>query len=548
MAKSRRSKQKAKEQAQKKSSKQYVKSLVKTGIKALKGGEFEKAEIKLKKALELDDQNFDAYLHLAMMALLLNKHESAVFSAIAATEIKPDSAKALYVLGNAYNKIKAYDLAVKEFIKSLNIEPKKETFNDMGAAFQKLNETDKAITAFNYALKEDPDFFDARVNRAVCFISQGKNKEAESELKKCIEMDSSYIPAIRALVYLRTFSPDEVDELVDFIADSITGTYQTKPNLARAYYTMAKLYDDKGEYETAMENYIRGGAIMTEFNEEENGFNLESFMDSVNRSKAAFPEPSKPENNTDETPLFIIGMPRTGTTLIDQVLLSHSLVHSEGELNNWPEFISNLKKDIQTQGNDPGTFPEMMQFLNEESLKDFAENYIDLLHERFPGMKYVIDKTPNNYLYVGLIKMMFPKAKFIHSLRHPIATVVSNLKMIFAEDDTWQYTYDLDNLATYYKEIYLPLMDYWKELYPGDIIDIHYEDMVLDFDNQVQRLMEFLDLEYEPALQEFYKTDRAVWTASHSQVRKPLYKGSIDQWKRYDKFLDKPKEILGIID
>ena len=233
--------------------------------------------------------------------------------------------------------------------------------------------------------------------------------------------------------------------------------------------------------------------------------------------------------------MFIMGMPRSGTSLTEQILASHSEVAGAGELS-YAYDMAHRVRDITRQA-----YPGNVELLRAQQLREQGEYYLSRHQPENMASRYVVDKTPLNFQYIGLLGLALPNAKFIHCHRDPVQNFFSIHKMPF--DKKQAYAHSLESLGLYYNR-YWKLMQHWKAMFPGRILDVSYEDTVADIETQGRRILDFLDLPFEAGVLDFYKTKRLVKTPSASQVRQPIYAGAIDHWKNYEEYLAPLKNSL----
>jgi len=247
-------------------------------------------------------------------------------------------------------------------------------------------------------------------------------------------------------------------------------------------------------------------------------------------------------------PIFIVGLPRSGSTLLEQILASHSQVEGTQELPNIQQIVGNLR-GREPDPNDP-RYPRILNELPLAEFRALGQQYIEttrVYRGGKPGaapavVPYFIDKMPNNFRHLGLIRLMLPRARIIDARREPIACCFSNLKQLFAKGQ--EFTYSVDDIARYYRT-YLALMRHWDEVLPGWILRVHHEDVVDDLAGSVRRILDFCELEFEPQCIEFHKTVRSVRTASSEQVRQPIFRDGLDQWRNFEPWLAPLKGALG---
>jgi hypothetical protein len=311
---------------------------------------------------------------------------------------------------------------------------------------------------------------------------------------------------------------------------------------------LAKALEDRGDFAESFRCYERGNALKRA----ESNYRPEL----IERNTRQQIEICTPElfirlagaGAPDPDPIFIVGLPRSGSTLLEQILASHSQVEGTQELPNVQQIVNNLR------GRDPDPsnprYPRILTEMTADELRALGEKYLGATrvyrkgkpHPAPSGCPYFIDKMPNNFRHLGLIRLMLPNAKIIDARREPMACCFSNLKQLFARGQ--EFTYSVDDIARYYRT-YLELMRHWDDVLPGWILRVHHEDVVDDLEGNVRRLLEFCGLEFEPRCVEFHKTVRSVRTASSEQVRQPIYREGLDQWRHFEPWLGPLHTALG---
>jgi hypothetical protein len=243
----------------------------------------------------------------------------------------------------------------------------------------------------------------------------------------------------------------------------------------------------------------------------------------------------------DPAPIFVLGLPRSGSTLLEQILASHSMVEGTQELPDIQRIVHELQgRELNF---DKPLYPGSLEELDADAVRRFGEQYIaDTMPNRFMGRPYFIDKMPNNFRHVGLIHLILPKARIIDARREPMACCFSNLKQLFAQGQ--EFTYGVEDIARYYKT-YVELMDHWDAVLPGRVLRVQHEDVVDDLEGSVRRILDYCGLPFEDACIEFHKTKRSVRTPSSEQVRQPIFRDGLDQWKNFEPWLEPLREALG---
>jgi len=302
------------------------------------------------------------------------------------------------------------------------------------------------------------------------------------------------------------------------------------PLMSQVYlmFALGKAHEDLGKYHAAFNYYRQGndlkraqsgydaGKMSAELQAQQSFFSTDLF-----KARAAC-------GHTASDPIFIVGLPRAGSTLLEQILASHTLVDGTLELPNILSIAQSLRRRGQLADN--REYPSILADLPDSELRYFGQKYLADTAIHRQGAPYFIDKMPNNFRHIGLIKLILPNAKFIDARRHPLACCFSAYKQLFAEGQ--EFSYDLGDLGQYYRD-YVALMNHWHSVLPGDILQINYEQVVEDLEGQVRRLLDYCGLPFEAQTLNFHDTQRSVRTASSEQVRKPLYREGLNQWQNF---------------
>jgi tetratricopeptide (TPR) repeat protein len=309
------------------------------------------------------------------------------------------------------------------------------------------------------------------------------------------------------------------------------------------HYALAKAFEDVNELDTAFRHYETAGHKKRRIEKYDEKMSVRLFQLMPKVVNATNRKINEQEGSASDTPVFILGMPRSGTSLMEQILSSHPDVFGAGELKILGAAVDNIQYGANRINlNEPEpAFP----YAENASWKARGDWYVDRL-EKLADKPYkrIVDKMPGNFTLVGLIGAILPKAKIIHSRRHPVETCLSNYRIHFAEGQHWSY--NLRELGRYYKR-YWELMKFWRTEFPGLMYEVRYEDNVADVEGQARRLIDYLELPWHEGVLEFYNTDRPVKTASASQVRKPIYTTSTNRWRKFEKYLGPLLEEIGPI-
>ena len=305
-------------------------------------------------------------------------------------------------------------------------------------------------------------------------------------------------------------------------------------------FALGKGFEDRGEYEKSWVYYERGNA----FKRSESRYRPEVIETNTRKqieicSREFFIKRLGVGAKSAE-PILILGLPRAGSTLLEQILASHSKVEGTQELSDIPRMALGLQGRVPDLNNP--RYPGALADMKPEDFLRLGEKYLTDTRVYRTGKPHFIDKAPNNFRHIGLIHLMLPNAKIIDARREPMACCFSNLKQLFASGQ--EFTYSISDIARYYRT-YLDLMQHWDEVLPGKVLRVWHEEVVEDLEGNVRRILDFCGLEFERACVEFYKTERSVRTASSEQVRQPIYREGLDQWKNYEAWLGPLREALG---
>jgi hypothetical protein len=310
------------------------------------------------------------------------------------------------------------------------------------------------------------------------------------------------------------------------------------------HFALGKALEDRGDFAGSFACYARGNALKRI----ESNYRPEIIENNTRQQievcTAEFFAARLGWGAPDPDPIFIVGLPRSGSTLLEQILASHSQVEGTQELPNIQQIVGNLRgrgPDL-----DHPRYPRILTELKAEDLRQLGEQYLSATRVYRMGkphaVPFFIDKMPNNFRHLGLIRLMLPNARIIDARREPLACCFGNLKQLFAKGQ--EFTYSVDDIARYYRT-YLDLMRHWGDVLPGWILRVQHEDVVDDLEGSVRRILEFCGLEFEPQCIDFHKTVRSVRTASSEQVRQPIYREGLDQWKHFELWLEPLKVALG---
>tara|TARA_B100001093_G_scaffold42842_1_gene36358 strand:+ start:299 stop:1945 length:1647 start_codon:yes stop_codon:yes gene_type:complete len=469
----------------------------------------------------LDPKDSEAYLNLGATLEKLGRLDEAIDSFKKAISLKPDYAKAYYNLGLAMQKLGKLDEAIDSFKKAISLKPEHEIFYlNLGAILQIIGRLEEAETIYQKAISLKPHFA-FYLNLGTTLKGLGRLEEAMVNYKKAISLKPDLVEAHRHLSMIKKF--DSKDEQYSIMHKLYLDEKISKAQRCHINFALAKASEDLGDFEQAFKHYNEGNA----FKKQQSNYEFDQDMKFFTQLKTNYPQIKK---NSLElkgfvnklTPIFIIGMPRSGTTLVEQIVSSHPKVSAGGELSFVKKFGEKIARGLSN--------------LNIESLIEFRKKYLNQLQNFSNNKSIVTDKMPHNFLYVGLIAAVFPEAKIVHVKRNPAAVCWSNYKKLFATKKM-SYSFALDDIIKHY-ELYKNLMMFWTEHLPNKIYDVNYELLTVNQKSETEKLINYLGLDWDEKCLSPQDNMRSIRTASDIQVRKKVYQGSSQQWEKYKPFLN----------
>ncbi len=501
---------------------------------ALKGlGQPEKAIGHHERALAIMPNYAEAHTSLGNALHELGRFEEAASHHEQALAIMPDYGEAHSNLGNTLRSLGRLDDAIAHYKRAVAINPKLAIAHyNLGIALDERARPADAAASYEKAIASKPDYAAAHHNLGNALDQLGRREDAIRRYKQAINLRPDYAEAHRNLARI---SPD-IDQ-APAIEQMLSGNALADNDAMHFHFALGNIYRNNGDFDRAFEHYNSANALKRSTIDYDAG----EYSRYVDRLIAAysgeFIEEVKEAATDSELPLFILGMPRSGTTLVEQILSSHPDVHGGGELKAFGEFEAEIAK--RHGAAEP--YPKCIRRVSDTELRGYAERYLGELREQAQGAKRVTDKMPNNFARIGLIRALFPKARIIHCSRDPLDTCVSNYLNYFATGN--EFAFDLRELGRYYLD-YERLMSHWNKLFPSGVYTVRYEELVADQESVSRALVEHAGLAWDERCLAFHETDRTVHNLSSMQVRQAMYSGSVGLWKRYEKHLDDLKSTL----
>tara|TARA_B100001057_G_scaffold2494_2_gene2289 strand:- start:1980 stop:3935 length:1956 start_codon:yes stop_codon:yes gene_type:complete len=395
----------------------------------------------------------------------------------------------------------------------------------------------ESLELYDSVLKIEPNNTDILLSKGHLYKTSGDIPKAIKSYQDSYKKDKYFGDAYWSLANLKTykFTDIEVSNLLSMIDDKNLSDKEK----VFMHFSLGKAFEDIEDYDLSFKHYKAGN----DYKKNQSLFNLKDYIEECDNQKSVCTSDllntKKDWGFKSSDPIFILGLPRAGSTLIEQILASHSMVEGTHEL---PNVISTAHKLNQRRAQDINSkYPDILLAMSQPELEAIGKKYIEDAQVFRTDKDYFIDKMPNNFRHIGLIKLTLPNAKIIDIRRSSMSACFSCYKQLFAEGQ--EFTYNFEDLATYYNE-YIDLMNHWNKVLPGSILSINYEDVVNDIDTSVRKILNYCNLPFEQNCIEFYKTKRSVKTPSAEQVRQPIYKSGIDYWKNYEIYLDDLKAQL----
>ncbi len=451
-------------------------------------------------------------------------------------ELVPENCDFLNGLGLATRAAGRLDDALEIFDKTLAIDPGfLSGYSNKGLVYTDREEYEQAMAAFAKAFEIDPDYALARRNMGLLHMQRGEMAEAEACFYKAIDADPDLGASYLDLSTARKFK--EGDPLIPKMVEILKNKDLSDGEQIPMCFALGKVFGDVGDTENAFRYLSQGNALVKKVRNYTIATDRLRFELIKLQFKAAKPLELSPQEASSHTvkPIFIVGMPRTGSTLIEQVLSSHSKVYGGGELGFLnPTINAILRKAALT--------PE--QGYDKALLQRVRDSYLKKAEGLAAPSEYMTDKNLLNFRFIGYILASMPEAVVIDLQRDPMATCWSMFKHRFLGSGL-SFTFDLDDIAEYYK-MYKDMMAFWHRKYPGRIVSVNYDAFTQDQEGETRKLLKNCGLTFEQGCIDFHKNKRAIKTASVTQVRKKVYKGSNEEWRRFERFLEPLKEKLGV--
>jgi tetratricopeptide (TPR) repeat protein len=477
----------------------------------------------------------ECWTNLSKALVDLGQFERAFQAVSRAIQIDPRLPETHNQMAEVYRKKSKFDLAISAYKKSLQLDPTLyESMLGLATVYRESEDSDAALAILNQLIKQEPRHAKAYTVLGILKEQIGDAAAAADCFKKSIELAPDAVSPHCHLAQIkgRKSSENEIVAMERF--QKMTGL--SREDRTHLHFGLGEAYDQHGQTDKAFDAWLTANQIKAERYPYDADKRKRHRDSAIEHSRALATRLTQTPSEECRQLVFVIGMPRSGTSLTDQILSSNTNVSSLGEVAHADDMAAQVKKLTGT------LYPEGLSELSQQDIEKLGADFLEKIPFKHANYKVLIDKTPMNYQHLGLLAEVFPSAKFIHCRRNPMDNCFSIFKLSFADDQ--DYAHELEALGQHYR-LYESMMDVWKEMYPHRILDVHYEDTVTDIKAQCIRLVEFLGLVFEPTMLEFYASERLVRTPSASQVRQPIYKSSVQAWKKYEQHLQPLVSALG---
>ncbi len=501
-------------------------------------GRFEKAEPLCRQFLQNDPTNVEAMRLLASIGMHLGVPDDAEMLLEKALEFDPGFHLGRFDYVGVLQKRQKFEAAFKHARYLRESQPDDYNHKRLYAnACMNVGRQEEALAIYTDVLRVDPENPQILLMCGHAAKTLGRIDDGIDYYRRCLAAQADYGDAYWSLANLKTYKLSDDELAVAKTQEALNSTSLT--DRIHLCFAVGKALEDRGQYADSFAYYARGNSLKLE----ETGFRSSMVSQEVDRQidvfDAALVKARAGQGDPSADPIFIVGLPRSGSTLLEQILASHSAIDGTFELPDILGLVTTLNG--RRMAGDEARYPGVLKTMNAGDLRELGRAYMESTQIHRGEAPYFVDKMPNNFRHIGLIKSILPNAKIIDARREAMACCFSNFKQLFASGQP--YTYGLAELGQYYRD-YLRLMAHWERLYPGEILRVQYEDVVEDVETEVRRILDYCELPLEQACIDFHQTDRLVRTPSSEQVRQPIYQHGKQQWKHFESFLRPLEDAL----
>ncbi len=512
-----------------------------------------------KKSISIAAGNVAAHSQLGDAYVKLQRWQQAARAYQQVLAIQAEDAVTIIKLGNVFLAARLLTKAILLYEQALKVLPENALLHrHLGASLHRMGQTKEAINCFKKALSLRPDYVGARIDFALVLRQLGRTEEALVQIDEAIDLKPDDVDAhISLALTLRQLGQTELalERLEQFLdvspacgpayyhismmdpgrdLISIVEKLVSDPGLPSAdaiycHFALGNFFASGKSYDQAFAHYLKANTLERETFAYDPRENIQIFDSLIKVYSKRFFQNKCHLGSASQLPVFIVGLPRSGTTLVEQILSSHALVHGAGEI----EAFAGVNLSIAEHLNYAGPAPECMSLIDEKTVEKYAARYLQELTLHCPSAKRITDKLPGNMLRIGLIKTLFPEARIVHCQRKPLDNCIS---LFFHNFMALKCSFELTELGRYYLDCQR-IMAHWQNLFPGEIFTVQYEELVMDQARVSKQLIDYIGLEWDENCLDFHNNDRVVMSPSNIQVRQPMHNKSINRWKPYEKYL-----------
>jgi len=505
---------------------------------AEKRGGLEAAKIIYEQSQQCHPNHRGLLASLGLLHSKLESHQQAIQQWQRLVKLNPNNADAWQALSSQWYLLRQWDKAEESARKAIKLGPSRgELHTNLGRILRMQRRLDEACINLNKAIELAPDNIDARYELAMSTMESGEMDEAFEMFRNLLKIDPRHTPSLFMMMRFKKMTSH--NEVMEQAATLFNDPSEPINNRALLAFGLGKAWEDLKEYDKSFTYYAEGNRIRRE----SIGFDISDEWRNLKETKNLFNEKifsrHQIQTSNAEGLFFIVGMPRTGSTLLDKILAVHPNVVDIGETDDLREVVGSLTNGDRTNINQQNLLQA-----TDAQLASAAESYLDRIHRFFGESENYIDKTLPNMWLVGFIHLLFPNAKILHCSRNPLDNCFSIFSTDF-EGSFFRFAYNLQELGEYYR-VYRDMMEHWHNVLPSEAYyEVSYESLVASPEEESRRLIKFCGLDWDDACLNFHESKQAVQTSSLAQVRQPIYKSSIERWKRYEKHLQPLIDALG---
>ena len=508
-------------------------------VDLFRAGKFGRAERLCRDFLKENPTNVTAIRLLAEIGIKVGVYSDAENLLERCLQLAPDFHLARLNYANVLGKREKLEEALTQIDQLLEAEPEKPAYLAQRAAILvRMGDFAEAIPCYEYLLSHFPAQPKIALSYGHALKTVGQQEKAIEAYRQAIKLRPSFGDGYWSLANLKTFRFE--DSAIKAMRAEIDKSSCSRTDYFHLCFALGKALEDQQQYDEAFRYYQLGNQTK----EKLEGYDADTTERIVGETKSVCTselfQALQDHGCPAPDPIFIVGLPRSGSTLLEQILASHSQIDGTKELVHILSFVRRLSG--RRKKSEASRYPAILQELGAEELGKLGQEYMDRSRIQRGSAPFFIDKMPNNFFHIGLISLILPNAKIIDSRRHPMAACFSGYTQLFARGQP--FTYSLLDIGRYYRD-YVDVMDHWNQVLPGKVLCVQYEDIVADTEIQVRRMLDYCELPFEESCLQFHQTERPVRTASSEQVRKPIYSGALEHWRHYEKHLDELKSALG---